>query len=160
MTAIKDMVADRLLYTAADILGVTLYQVAGVYRGVDNRKVQVGPWALPIESTICSDELGKDMVSLMYRIHGDAWAYLVVEDHVVLLYVFDGAEVGLKVKDIPAFLTGQTDMTLAKIQLAVKKEYIYDSANNWWSTSLTVDERQRQAGEDAVSSGADDPWAS
>ena len=128
------MSPDALLYPLADAIGlkINVMNEAGIcrLRGAEQRDLKIGPWKVPTDVVLCSDEIGLDRASLVVRVTANLWLYLVNDRKAFRLTVFDGGALGLKAKDVATVGQGAALKTLAYIDKGVRAQYEHDG-NKW-----------------------------
>ncbi len=145
------MSPDTLLYNIADALSMELHLMdedgKNRIRGTKERKFRAGPWEFKTDMAVCSDVLETNRCSFLVRYTAAIWAYVVCTHasdgegnltgqtplHII---IFDGEELGLKVKDMKAFGTGDIIKTTEKIGTAFRAAYLYDEQEKQWKEEV------------------------
>lgn len=132
------VVPDSLLFGVADALNMSLHLMADHFRGAEMKLLKLGFWSSKAEMTACSDILTKDVATFFVKVKGSVWLYFVNEqDKPSRVYAFDGASLGLRVKDMSTFGQPSLAGSLKKILPAVRGVFQYDD-EQWERVDVTT----------------------
>lgn len=125
----------QIIYLVADALDTPLHMMEnGTVRGCKSRSLVLGPWKSASDVVVCSDELTNKLVSFLFRIKADVWAYLTCEDNGEMkAYVFDGKKWDLKSKHVSKFCEGTVVKTLEKIKSEIRAVFDFRKNNSEWT---------------------------
>lgn len=129
---VRDMTHN--LYALADAMGCSLFessQYKDEWYGGKPRQVQSGPWSLHLSNAGWSDQLSKAGCSMLVKMKGNLWAYIISENCHLKLVLFDGKAAGLTRENAPAWGSRNIDVTMEGIKDHAKAWFKHTHQKGW-----------------------------
>jgi hypothetical protein len=126
-------VKETMFYGIADCLGIGLHEMPdGRVRGMESKKIKIGPWTVDADVIITGDIKKPTEVSFFVKVLGNLWLYMIEDKNGLRTVVFDASIVKMHVKDCAGFGGKSIADTLKKLKPGTVTIYRYVHAAHKW----------------------------
>lgn len=113
---------------------MTLFNVAGILKGSEERQLALGPWKIPVQVDAVSDLITPKAATYWMTLANMLRLYLIVKEHECWLLVLD--PVTLKaIGEKTGFDADTVTMRLSEIRPAIKGQFLWEH-DRWVQTKI------------------------